>query len=154
MKPLNSRIRIFKSRPGAGLGFALAAVLLAPPAHAGDTSVQTNQTFIAPRSVFLQPSNPREGRDPFFPGSLRPYAAAVVTSAPTTDLTSLAMQGTSGSPEHRLVIINNVTFAVGDDAEVVTAQGRIRLHCIAINDDSAVIEAAGQRQILRYKSKP
>jgi hypothetical protein len=106
------------------------------------------------RSVFNQPANPREGRDPFFPGSLRPYASNVVPSAPSTDLSSLVMQGTSGPPEHRLVIINNVTFGVGDDAEVLTSQGRIHIHCLEITDDTTVIEAGGQRRILHYEVKP
>jgi hypothetical protein len=73
---------------------------------------------------------------------------------PTTDMSSLVLQGTSGTPAHRLVIINNVTFGVGDEAEVVTSQGRIRIHCLAITDDATVVEAAGQRHILRYQDKP
>ena len=64
------------------------------------------------------------------------------------------MQGTSGSPDHRLIIINNVTFGVGDDAEVITSQGRIRIHCLEISGNSAVIEADGQRHILHYTEKP
>jgi hypothetical protein len=64
------------------------------------------------------------------------------------------MQGFSGSPDHRLVIINNVTFAVGDNAEVSTSQGRIHIHCLEIGGNSAVIEANGQRHELRYGDKP
>jgi hypothetical protein len=60
----------------------------------------------------------------------------------------------SGSPDHRLVIINNVTFAVGDEAEVITPQGRIRIHCLEITGNSAVVEANGQRQQLHYGLKP
>lgn len=115
--------------------------------------VQTNETQVVMRSVFTQPANPKEGRDPFFPGSVRPYLSAVAPSAPTTDLSSLVMQGASGDPDHRLAIINNVTFGVGDDAEVVTSRGRIRIHCLEITDDSAVIEAGGQRHVLHYTPK-
>ncbi len=156
MNSTNPRISISWSCQTAWL-FVLFATLspaaAAPIVQTSGTLIQTNQTPVVPRSVFIQPSSPKEGRDPFFPNSLRPYASAVVTSSPTTDLSSLFVQGTSGSPDHRLVIINNVTFGVGDDAEVITSQGRIRIHCIAISDDSAVIEAAGQSQILHYKSK-
>ena len=37
------------------------------------------------RSVFVMPTNPQEGRDPFYPESTRPYASAVVSHvAPVT----------------------------------------------------------------------
>jgi hypothetical protein len=132
------------------LAFLVAAalpVVAAPP-------VQTNLVQVVPRSVFIQPSNPKEGCDPFYPNSVRPYASAVVpNNGPVTDLSSVVIKGISGSPDHRLVIINNVTFAVGDEAEVFTTQGRLRILCLIITDDSAVIEAAGQRQILHYNSR-
>lgn len=106
-------------------------------------------------SVFSLPATPKDGRDPFYPASSRPYQAAVVASPVTTDLNldSLVMQGISGVPPNRLVIINKHTFAVGDDVEVSTSQGRIRIHCLEINATSAVIEANGQRHELRYVDK-
>ena len=55
---------------------------------------------------------------------------------------------------HQLVIINNVTFGVGDDAEVRTPDGRIRLHCVAINGNSVVVEVNGQEHTLNYGGKP
>ena len=116
---------------------------------------QTNETQIVPRSVFNQPANPSEGRDPFFPSSLRPYQAAIVPGAHAVgDVGDLVMQGLSGAPGHRLAIINNVTFGVGDDAEVLTSQGRIRIHCLEINGNSVVVEANGQRHELHYGEKP
>lgn len=105
-------------------------------------------------SIFNIPANSKEGRDPFFPTSLRPYQSADVPgSHPTTDLSSLVMQGVSGAPPHQLVIINDVTFAVGDDAEVRTPEGRIRIHCVSINGNSAVIEANGQEHTLNFGDK-
>jgi hypothetical protein len=147
-----------ESRDRAWLAVLFAAMLsvtAAPVAltNAEPVTAATNLMQTAPRSVFTQPSNPKEGCDPFFPYSVRPYATAVAPSGPVTDLSSVTMNGISGSTEHRLVIINNVTFAVGDEAEVFTSQGRIRIHCLLITDDSAMIEAAGQRQVLHYKSK-
>jgi hypothetical protein len=147
---MKSRIHFFGRLNPARLAVLFAAAL--PAIAAAD--VQTNDTHVVVRSVFNQPASPKDGRDPFFPGSLRPYATAVVPNAPTTDLSSLILQGTSGAPDHRLVIINNVTFGVGDEAEVSTPQGRIRIHCLAITDDSAVVEAGGERHILRYGAKP
>lgn len=152
------RMNTFSGRNLAWLAVLLAALLpaaAAPLVQTNETQVSTNVnlTQIAPRSIFNQPANPKEGCDPFFPTSVRPYASAVVPNAPTTDFSSLSMQGISGAPDHRLVIINKVTFAVGDEAEVFTPQGRIRIRCLIITDDSAVIEAAGQRQILHYKPR-
>lgn len=106
-------------------------------------------------SVFVLPANPKEGRDPFYPASSRPYQSAVVPSAKSTELNLdlLVLQGISGQPPQRLAIINKRTFAVGDDAEVSTSQGRLHIHCLEINDNSAVIEVNGQRHELRYRDK-
>lgn len=114
------------------------------PVEGGSTNVQ---------SVFIMPTSAKEGRDPFYPGSVRPYQTAVLPTAQTADvnLDTLVMQGISGLPPNRLVIINKRTFAAGDYAEVSTSQGRIRVHCLEINADSAVIEVEGQRHELRYK---
>jgi hypothetical protein len=150
MNPMKHCINSFRSRNSPFLAAMFAAALSVTAAPV----VQTNETQVVQRSVFNLPANPKEGRDPFFPGSLRPYASTVVPSSPTSDLSSLVMQGTSGDPEHRLVIINNVTFGVGDEVEILTSQGRVRIHCLEITDDSAVIEVGGQRHVLHYGVKP
>ena len=69
-------------------------------------------------------------------------------------MTSLVVKGFSGSMDHRLVIINNHTFAVGDEGDVVTSAGRIHLNCIEIKTNSVVIEVGGQRHELFYFDKP
>ena len=150
MNPMKRCIDYFWSRNFSWFAALFAAAL---PVTAAPV-VQNNETQIVQRSIFKLPTNPKEGRDPFFPGSMRPYVSAVAPSAPTSDLSSLVMQGTSGTPEHRLAIINNVTFGVGDDAEVSTSKGRIRIHCLEITDDGATIEAGGQLHILPYGTKP
>ena len=107
-------------------------------------------------SVFIIPAGPKDGRDPFFPASTRPYQLTPLTSDKTnevTNLDSLVMQGISGVPPQRLVIINKHTFAAGDYGEVSTSQGRIRVHCLEINANSTVIEVNGQRHELRYEEK-
>jgi len=156
---MNLRRDIFNrcwSRHFAWLAVLLATLPLmaAPMVSTNETSNLTNTVYVVVRSTFITPSSPKDGRDPFFPNSLRPYASTVTSSVATTDLSSLVMQGTSGTPDHRLVVINNVTFAVGDDADVITSHGRIRVRCVAITDDAAVIQAAGQRTVLHYGDKP
>lgn len=133
---------------------ALLAVVLASglPVVAAPVA-QPSAAQLAPRSIFILPANPKEGCDPFFPASLRPYESAVPSGA-HGDLTELRLNGVSGPPNHRLVIINNVTFGAGDDAEVRTSQGRVRIHCLKITGTSVMIEANGQPQELRYGDKP
>jgi len=65
----------------------------------------------------------------------------------------ISLQGVSGQPPQRLAIINKRTFAVGDNLEVSTSQGRIRVRCLEISENSAVIEVNGQRHELRYEEK-
>lgn len=126
------------------------AMVLATGAAPAPQSNTTN----ANASIFILPSNPGEGRDPFFPGSIRPYKVAVVANARAADVTSLVVKGFSGSVDHRLVIINNHTFAAGDEGDVVTHDGRIHVSCIEIRTNSVVIEVGGQRHELFYSDKP
>jgi hypothetical protein len=137
------------------LAVLLAVLFLAGfPVMAGPAAPVLGAATNSP-SVFNLPASSKDGRDPFYPSSSRPYQAAVIPSAKPAELNldSLVMQGISGLPPNRLVIINKHTFAVGDVGEVSTSQGRIRIHCLEINAKSAVIEVNGQRHELRYQEK-
>jgi hypothetical protein len=136
---------------GALCCFLAAAVL---PVAANDTNDPPAAPTPAPRSIFNQPTSPKDGRDPFFPASMRLFASAVVPTSKTKDLSSLIIRGKSGMPDHPLVIINDVTFAEGDDRDVITPDGRIHIHCLQIIGDLVVIEANGQRHQLRFGLKP
>jgi hypothetical protein len=138
------------------IAFVFAATLAAMSAMSamGAPAVAVPTNTISPRSVFIIPSNSREGRDPFFPSSLRPYVSAVPKAATGGDITALRFGGISGPPGHRLVIINNHTFAAGDEGEVITSQGRMHIHCVGITDTAVVIETEGQRVELHYSDKP
>ena len=105
------------------------------------------------RSVFTLPSNPKEGHDPFFPDSDRPYEIAAAANPQAGNISSLVLKGFSGSLNHRLVIVNNHTFGVGDSGSVITSSGRIRLRCVEIKADSVVVEIGGQRHELTYSKK-
>jgi hypothetical protein len=95
-------------------------------------------------SVFVLPDSPKEGRDPFFPNSIRPYRDRP-TPGGAAELSELKLQGITRSHGNKFVIINDETFAVGDDADVKTPTGnKIHVLCLQIKDDSAVIEAGGQ----------
>lgn len=125
--------------------FALAAADAAPRLHHGKTN--------AIRSVFVFPSTPQQGRDPFFPNSNRPYEHAAVATPQVADVSSLVVKGFSGTTTHRLVIINNHTFAAGDEGDVTTSAGRLHLRCLEIGSNSVVVNVGGHRHELFYSNK-
>jgi hypothetical protein len=109
---------------------------------------------VVSRSAFVVPTNPKDGRDPFFPNSTRLYETVSAARPHAGDVSLLVLKGISGPPDHRLVIINNHTFGVGDEENLVTPRGRIHIRCVEIKDSSVVIESAGQRHELKYATKP
>ena len=99
-------------------------------------------------SVFEIPISVRDGRDPFFPESTRTSDAAAAAAAASTihtaDVTSVKVLGISGTPGHLLAILNNHTFAVGEDGDVTTDSGRLHLRCIDIQHDTVTVEVNGR----------
>jgi hypothetical protein len=106
------------------------------------------------RSAFSMPTNPREGRDPFFPESTRPYEEAMPqTNNPASQAKTLVIRGSSGVGDHAMLIINNHTFALGDEGDVSTAGGRVHLRLVEIRKDVAVVEVNGTRHELSLTHK-
>jgi hypothetical protein len=133
MKPIANTFRNLMAvlLPMAIVG--LSPLIAAPP-------VQTE----APKSVFVLPDSPREGRDPFFPSSIRPYRDRP-TPGGAPELSDLKLEGISRSRGHVFAIINDETFGVGDDEDVKTSTGnKIHVLCVQIKADAVVIEAGGQ----------
>ncbi|HTY86691.1 MAG TPA: hypothetical protein VMB80_04440 [Candidatus Acidoferrum sp.] len=122
----------------------------APPAKT--PAPKTPAPEAVARSSFTMPANPKEGRDPFFPTSNRPYESVQASQPHVGDITSLVLKGVSGPPDRRLAIINNHTFAIGDSQDIVTPQGRIHVRCVEIRDDSVVIESGGMNRELKYNN--
>ena len=147
---MKRRINSCKNAMAAGLSVALVVVLPAAAAPAAQPAAPEAVL----RSVFVVPTNPKEGRDPFFPNSNRPYERAQAGQPHVGDITALVLKGISGPPDRRLAIINNHTFGVGDEQDLATPQGRIHIRCVEIKDSSVVIESAGQRHELKYATNP
>jgi hypothetical protein len=144
------RLKSFRMNAlAASFSIGCAAVLAAN----AEPAAQPDKTE-PPRSVFTIPSDSKEGRDPFFPDSTRPYEALAAANPKVADVSSLVLKGFSGSLDHRLVIINNHTFAAGDEGDVTTSAGRMHLTCIEIKTKSVVIEVGGQRHELFYSNQP
>ncbi len=131
----------------------MAAVSLG---HAGEPS-GTNAMSVTRRSVFDIPNSVKEGRDPFFPESTRVTDAAAAASASvsrtSTEVSSLKVRGISGQPGHLYAIINNHTFAVGDEGDVLTPNGRVYLRCIEIEQDAVVIMVGGHTHRIKLDTE-
>jgi hypothetical protein len=108
-----------------------------------------------PRSLFVVPKTLDEGKDPFFPHSLRAYPAltgltnrAQTKAAPVVEL---RLNGMSGTPASPLVIINGQTFALGEEHEVISGSRRVRVRCIQIKPDSTTVEVNSERRELHLR---
>jgi len=64
----------------------------------------------------------------------------------------LDLKGISGAVNRRLAIINNRTFAVGEEEELAVNSGRVRVVCKEITDDSVRVLVNGQERTLRLRS--
>jgi hypothetical protein len=124
----------------------LVALAAAAPAVFADAPKTVPAKPAPPRSVFVMPASPRDGRDPFFPESSRPYEDAVAAQHPVADASAFAVKGLSIEHGRAMVIINNHTFAVGDEGDVLTTGGRVHLRLAEIRSGSVVIEVNGSRR--------
>ena len=109
-----------------------------------------------PKSLFIIPATPEEGKDPFFPLSTRLYTSVVVrtnvhSSSPAAIPSDLKLNGISGTADHRLAIINNRTFETNEEGVVSTAAGPLRIRCLEIKPDSVLIQIGGEQRVLRLR---
>jgi hypothetical protein len=116
------------------------------------TNPSTNVVAI-PQSVFVWPPTVKDGRDPFFPESIRPYnEGKAPTNHTVATAITLKLNGVSGTGTNRLVMINGYTFAQNESHEIPTSSGRIKVRCIEITgDESVLVEVNGVPRELRMK---
>jgi len=159
-----SQTRLSQWRPKARRApLVIAFVGLATLACGGDTkpasgSASNNVAVAAvpeieiPQSIFIIPSSPREGRNPFFPLSTAATPPPTTRPTATVDVAMLSLNGLT-SPPRRTAIINGYTFEPGEEHEVrIPGGGREPIKCIEIKDDSATVLIRGQRRELRLRS--
>jgi hypothetical protein len=138
-----------------------AVVLTASAGTPAPAKNKTPEKTVAPaidtntfRAVFDMPANPQEGRDPFYPKSMRPYENAVqriTNAAPIAIVADLKLKALSGTPDHRLALVNNHTFETGEEADVTTSTGRLKIRCLEIDTDSVVVQVGSERRELRLR---
>ncbi len=140
---------LFCARSDAGA--APSKSVTKTPSKTATVSSSTNSEIEIPSSAFSIPTNPKDGRDPFFPDSTRIYSADAPKAKPIKSSITLKLNGLSGPIEKRLAIINGRTVAEGEEAEISTSTGRQQVRCISIKDDSVVVEVGGERRELRLR---
>jgi hypothetical protein len=118
---------------------------------ATSTNPSTNIVAI-PQSVFVWPPTVKDGRDPFFPDSIRIYNEGKAPARTVAKDITLKLNGVSGTGTNRLVMINGYTFAQNESHEIPTSSGRIKVRCVEItSDESVLIEVNGVSRELRMK---
>jgi len=106
---------------------------------------------IPPHSTFIQPASQHEGRDPFYPESMRVFDSAPASTQPHVEIvTSLAVKGVSVVNGHTFVILNNHTFGVGDEGDVISGSTHVHVHCLEIRPGTVVVEINGARHEIHY----
>ncbi len=119
----------------------------------GAKSAPTNSAAVVEiaKSVFIIPSGPKEGRNPFFPRS-KAEMPVVKSKEAVVDTTSLVLNGLTGPPK-RMAMINGRTLEVGETAELKLRDGRkLAVECLEIRDDMAILKVGNERKELRLRS--
>jgi hypothetical protein len=152
MKTRNSFRFVFAVSTLAVCGSSNSQAAVESKSAATDTNAVTY-----PQSSFVAPANSKDGRDPFFPESERPYAdqtprTTIKTPVRATSSFSPALQGISGQENRRLAIISGRTLAEGENTTFNTPGGAIQVRCLEIRADSVVVEVGTERRELRLKS--
>jgi hypothetical protein len=148
-------------------GFLLATLLATSASLTeAEANTSTNAAPASLRSVFTLPAGARDGRDPFYPSTTRALGEASQSSGASAqtstnssasgqpvEIASLKFPGVSGTPGNLLAIINNHTFAVGEEGEVLTPNGKVQLRCLEIHPDVVVVEIAGKIHRINLESQ-
>ncbi len=136
------------------LGLALAAL----SAYGAD-AVPTPLGVPLPQSVFV--NDLAMGKDPFFPVSQRrqpPVVAKVVQLVPADSNRAayLVLKGVSGPQIKRIALINNMTFVAGEEGQVRTSAGMLKIRCVEVQEKTAIVIIDGEsvRHELRLRESP
>jgi len=119
----------------------------------------TSQAATENLSVFVELMPPK-GRDPFFPASHRrdpvpPPLAMQDNNSPPPPAVVLMLKGIVGSSNHRRALIaggkNTVDLETGESATVHVPNGQVRVKCLEIGEDHAVIQVEGETEQKRLE---
>lgn len=111
------------------------------------TATPTVETNAVPGSLEAIPQSEfdeRAGKDPFFPNRILVPVAKTPGPKVVDASGQLQLKGFSGPVNRRLAIINNQTLEVGEEREVTTSGGKIKIRCVEIRADSVLVELPNQ----------
>jgi hypothetical protein len=92
-----------------------------------------------------------EYRNPFFPSSAVAVKPAKANKETGPDLAALVLNGITSAPKPT-AMVNGKTFETGEEADVRLRDGsKIRIRCLEIKADSAIIEVNGQPHEVRLR---
>jgi hypothetical protein len=135
------------------LGWLALSLTLPGTALSGSEPTNAAPKAVLHQSIFVD--DVKTGRDPFFPNTARrAEKVPLATTQPDGSLPNVAkvpfeqvkLKGILGNSWRRLALINNHTFEVGEQAEVKTNDGRIKVRCLEIRDRSVIVNLAGENQ--------
>ncbi len=103
-----------------------------------------------PKSVFVIPATPREGRNPFFPHTAAGSEVARLTS-PAASASALVLNAIT-SPPRKLAMINGRTFEEGETGVIRLSSGAtLEVKCLEIKAQSVVVGVGSQRTELQLR---
>ena len=138
------------------LGLALLPVYLLASLSARAQATAAGSTTNAPslalesRAVFV--NDPQKGKDPFFPDSQRRLLELLrangTNAIPRSEgvLSELVLKGISLGNE-RLAVINNVTLAEGEKAQIRLPDKTAFVHCLEIRPSSVLVTLDGTKVV-------
>ena len=104
-------------------------------------------------SVFEDIPTPKS-KDPFYPNSHRrdpvPIMPVLLTEKPPPS-SELVLKGVVGASSHRLAVINNAILETGETGSVRVPGGKVRVKCLEIGGDFAVILVEGEIEAKRLQ---
>jgi hypothetical protein len=130
-----------------------AAPVKPAAAKPSEVALITSRAAAQDVSVF-QELMPPKGRDPFFPNSHRRDPVTIVTlrpDRPPPPSSELQLQGIVGNPKHRLALINTSILEIGEEESVRVPSGHVKVKCLEIGEDYALIKVEGEAQPKRLE---
>jgi len=136
------------------LGPALAARAAAAPGSPAPASANLSPAaaiaVAVPRSVFVVPTSPRQGRNPFFPRSVF-HSAATEPKPQSVDTSAVVLNGLT-SPPRVTAMINGRTFEPGESGQIRLPNGaKVQVQCVEIRTDAVVAIIGAERRELRLR---
>jgi hypothetical protein len=153
---------LFALAIGAGCGGKAAAP---PPSDKPKTQASKTNSVAAQATLSNEyvsvfdgnPLGPKDGRDPFYPDSKRPYPKAVVPNVVVHKDPLLVLKAVIRTSKQSQALINNAILEVGEKPQSIrTADGRAMVTCLEIGDNYAVVQVegeAGPRRLEMEKKK-